>query len=145
MLVSEILRRKGSDVFSVQPATTIREAGQMMAGEGIGSVLVLSGPRIAGIVSERDIVRVVTAEGGGALDRPVDSIMTEAVITCRPQEAIKSVMETMTARRIRHLPVVDDDGYLCGLVSIGDVVKQRLQEAQAEMAEMEAYVRGGVG
>ena len=143
MLVSDILRKKGGLVISVEPHRSIREAGKMMAKRGIGSVLVLDGARIAGILSERDIVAAVTGQGGGVLDEPVSSIMTAEVITCPPGEPIKTVMETMTAERIRHLPVVDKDGDLCGVVSIGDVVKHRLEEAQAEVEQMEAYVRGG--
>lgn len=143
MLVSDILRNKGDQVFSVTPGTTVREAGQVMAGEGIGSVLVLDGQNIAGILSERDIVRTVSSETS-ILDQPVAGIMTAKVITCRPNEQIKSLMETMTANRIRHLPVVDEDGYLKGVVSIGDVVKHRLEETQHEVEMMENYVRGGV-
>ena len=143
MFVSDILRRKGSLVISVAPTHPIRDAGRMMASKGIGSLMVMDGDGIAGIVSERDIVAAVTEEGGAVLDNPVSSIMTAKVITCGPGETIKSLMETMTAERIRHLPVVDDDGDLCGFVSIGDVVKHRLIEAEAEVEQMEAYVRGG--
>ena len=143
MLVSDILRKKGGLVVSVAPAQAIREAGRMMASKGIGSVLVMDGERIVGILSERDIVAAVTSDGGEALENAVSSIMTAEVITCPPGESIKGVMEIMTAERIRHLPVVDGDGDLCGVISIGDVVKHRLEETQAEVEQMEAYVRGG--
>ena len=143
MLVSDILRKKGGLVISVEPGQKIRAAGRMMASRGIGSVLVLEGETIAGILSERDIVAAVTADNGDVLDDPVASIMTKEVITCPPGTSIKAVMETMTARRIRHLPVVDEDGDLCGVISIGDVVKHRLEETEAEVEHMEAYVRGG--
>lgn len=143
MLVSDILRKKGGLVFSVEPGRPIREAGRMMASQGIGSVLVMDGERIVGILSERDIVAAVTGRDGDVLADPVSSIMTAEVITCPPGEPIKAVMETMTAERIRHLPVVDRDGDLCGVISIGDVVKHRLEETQAEVEQMEAYVRGG--
>jgi CBS domain-containing protein len=143
MLVSDILRKKGGLVISVAPGQAIREAGRMMAHQGIGSVLVMDGERIVGILSERDIVAAVTSDGGEGLENMVSSIMTAEVITCPPGESIKSVMEIMTAERIRHLPVVDEGGDLCGVISIGDVVKHRLEETQAEVEQMEAYVRGG--
>jgi CBS domain-containing protein len=143
MLVSDILRKKGDLVVSVEPGRSIRETGRMMSSRGIGSILVLDGDVIAGIVSERDIVAAVTAGGAEVMDLPVSTIMTVEVITCGTGESIKSLMETMTAERIRHLPVVDSDGDLCGVISIGDVVKHRLEETQAEVEQMEAYVRGG--
>jgi CBS domain-containing protein len=142
MLVSDILRRKGREVVSAPPNQTVAEVARLMAGKGIGSVLVLSGGSIAGILSERDIVRTLAEAGPACLDRPVSDLMTSHVVTCGPDEGVDRVMALMTEGRFRHVPVLDQ-GRLVGLVSIGDVVKHRLEEAQAELEHLSAYVAGG--
>jgi CBS domain-containing protein len=142
MLVSDILRRKGDKVVAAPPDQTAAEAARLMAREGIGSVLVLAGGSIAGILSERDIVRTLAEAGPACLDRPVSELMTTHVITCGPEERVDRVMALMTEGRFRHLPVIDE-GRLVGIVSIGDVVKSRLEEAQAEVEHLSAYVAGG--
>jgi len=142
MLVSDILRRKGSEVVSAPPNQTVADAAQLMARQGIGSVLVLSDGSIAGILSERDIVRTLAEAGAGCLDRPISELMTSHVVTCGPEERVDRVMALMTDGRFRHVPVIDQ-GRLVGLVSIGDVVKHRLEEAQAEVEHLSAYVAGG--
>lgn len=141
MLVSDILRRKGRDVVCAPPTQSVTEAARLMATKGIGSVLVLSDGSIAGILSERDIVRGLSELGTACLDKPVAELMTRTVVTCSPQERIDRVMELMTDGRFRHVPVVEH-GRLVGLVSIGDVVKHRLEEAQAEVEHLSAYVAG---
>jgi CBS domain-containing protein len=143
MRVSNILKRKGGDVASVSPATTVRDAAAMLAKHRIGSVLVREKERIAGILSERDIVRALSVSGGDCLDQPVADLMTADVITCSPDDSPRDVLRLMTERRIRHVPVLDAAGKLAGLVSIGDVVKYRLEEAQAEAKALEDYVKGG--
>lgn len=142
MLVSDILRRKGDKVVAAPPDQTVAEAARLMARESIGSVLVLAGGSIAGILSERDIVRTLAEAGPACLDRPISELMTTHVITCGPEERVDRVMALMTEGRFRHLPVIDE-GRLVGIVSIGDVVKSRLEEAQAELEHLSAYVAGG--
>lgn len=141
MLVSDILKAKGSDVVSAASAISVADAARLLAEKRIGSVLILDGKRIAGILSERDIVRTLAAEGPACLDGPVQRIMTAKVITCRPDQTISEVMEMMTRHRFRHVPVVEG-GAVAGMVSIGDVVKWRLEEAQEEVRQMAAYVSG---
>lgn len=143
MFVSDILKNKGRTVVSAQPDQLGRDVVRMMAERSIGSVLVMDQGGIAGIVSERDIVNALARNGNSALDEPVGALMTANVVTCEPGDSISSIMEMMTTGRFRHVPVMED-GRLEGLISIGDVVKHRLQEAQTEMAQMTAYVQGSV-
>lgn len=142
MLVSDILKTKGSDVVAVPPTMAVSDAAKLLAEKRIGSVLVLDKEKIAGILSERDIVRTLAAEGASCLDGPVSRLMTAKVVTCRPDQSISDVMELMTTGRFRHVPVVED-GHLAGMISIGDVVKWRLEEAQEEVRQLAAYVSGG--
>lgn len=141
MLVSDILKTKGSDVMSTTPGATVSEAARQLADKRIGSVLVMNDDAIAGILSERDIVRALAEIGAGCLDKSVGELMTSTVVTCRPDQTIADVMEKMTTGRFRHVPVVDN-GQVVGMVSIGDVVKYRLAEAQDEVAHLAAYVAG---
>lgn len=142
MLVSDILKTKGADVVAVPPSLPVSDAAKLLAEKRIGSVLVMDREKIAGILSERDIVRTLAAEGASCLDGPVSRLMTAKVVTCRPDQSISDVMELMTSGRFRHVPVVAD-GRLAGMISIGDVVKWRLEEAQEEVRQMAAYVSGG--
>lgn len=142
MLVSDILKTKGSAVVAVPPTMAVSDAAKLLAEKRIGSVLVLDKEKIAGILSERDIVRTLAAEGASCLDGPVARLMTAKVVTCRPDQSISDVMELMTTGRFRHVPVVED-GHLAGMISIGDVVKWRLEEAQEEVRQLAAYVSGG--
>ena len=141
MLVSDILKTKGSDVVAVPPTMAVSDAAKLLAEKRIGSVLVLDKEKVAGILSERDIVRTLAAEGASCLDGPVSRLMTAKVVTCRPDQSISDVMELMTTGRFRHVPVVED-GHLAGMISIGDVVKWRLEEAQEEVRQLAAYVSG---
>lgn len=141
MLVSDILKTKGSGVVAVPPAMAVSDAAKLMAEKRIGSVLVMDKEKIAGILSERDIVKTLAKEGASCLDGPVSRLMTAKVVTCRPDQSISNVMELMTTGRFRHVPVVAD-GRLAGMISIGDVVKWRLEEAQEEVRQMAAYVSG---
>jgi len=142
MLVSDILKAKGSSVISVSPQTDVAEAVRILSEKRIGSVLVMDRDKIAGILSERDIVRALAREGGDCLAGPVSKLMTSNVVTCSPHETLAEVMQMMTDGRFRHLPVVVD-GRLAGMVSIGDVVKWRLEETEEEVRQMTAYVAGG--
>ncbi|WP_439614124.1 CBS domain-containing protein [Reyranella sp.] len=143
MFVSDILSRKGGLVFTVTPGTSVAQISQQLSTRRIGSVLVLDGENaVAGIVSERDLVRAFASHGAAALEFEARSIMTRDVVTCDPDDSIDHVMEQMTRGRFRHLPVVRH-GELLGLVSIGDVVKARLEEARHETEALKAYIVAG--
>ncbi len=126
-------------VISVAPATPVHEVAGILRDHRIGAVLVLEGSDIAGVLSERDIVRSVAEHGGRCLDFAASKLMTKDVITCDPEDSIDRVMEMMTENRFRHLPVVNDSG-LMGIISIGDVVKSKIQEAEAEAKDLRAYI-----
>jgi CBS domain-containing protein len=141
MLVSDILKAKGSAVIGAAPGATVAEAAALLTEKRIGAVVILEDGRLAGILSERDIVRTLAKEGPGCLAGPVARLMTAKVLTCTPAHSIAEVMEIMTNSRIRHLPVMEGER-LAGMVSIGDVVKWRLEEAQEELRQLSAYVAG---
>ncbi|WP_063050966.1 CBS domain-containing protein [Nocardia arthritidis] len=142
MRISEILRRKGSEVATVAPDTTVRTLLATLAERNIGAVVVSpDGDTIAGIVSERDVVRSLHARGAELLDTPVSAIMTSAVRTCAPDDRVDGLRRTMTDHRIRHLPVVHE-GRLVGIVSIGDVVKSAISELATEREHLVEYLQG---
>ncbi|MDE0148558.1 MAG: CBS domain-containing protein [Rhodospirillaceae bacterium] len=142
MFVSDILRTKGNAIHSGTPDMTVGRAANEMTGRKIGSLLVLDdNAGLAGILSERDIVRGIATFGPECLDGPVSQLMTRGVTTIGPGATIAQAMEIMTQGRFRHLPVMDD-GRLAGMISIGDVVKYRLAEATREVEEMQKYVQG---
>ena len=140
MLIVTMLRSKGDFVATVAPTATIRDLLETLAEHRIGAVVVSADGGIDGSVSERDVVRHLTAAGGALLDQPVSSIMTADVVTCRGDTAVEDLMRTMTDRRIRHVPVVDDDGTVVGIVSIGDVVKSRISELEGERDDLVGYI-----
>ena len=142
MLVSDILKSKGSDVVTAPPSLPVADAARLLSEKRIGSLLILDRGKVVGILSERDIVRALAAEGPSCLDGPVSRLMTAKVVTCDPGQTIADVMEMMTSGRFRHVPVIAD-GRVAGMISIGDVVKWRLEEAQEEVRQMAAYVAGG--
>ncbi len=132
MSVAGILNKKGSRVLTVLQTTPIPEAIDRMKRERVGALVVSDNGRdIQGIVSERDVLNALASSGAELLTMKVEDIMTRRVESCVRQDNVKRVMSIMTQRRCRHMPVVDDDG-LCGMISIGDVVKQRLEEAELE-------------
>ena len=140
MTVSTILAGKGREVVSVQPSASLADAVRLLAGKRIGAAVILGADRrIAGIISERDIVRVLAERGAGALDEPVSQTMTRKVETCNESETVSSLMERMTSGKFRHMPVVDR-GRVVGIVSIGDIVKHRLHEMERELAAMRDYI-----
>jgi CBS domain-containing protein len=143
MFVSDILSQKGGLVFTVTPDTSIAQVSQELSVRRIGSVLVLDGDDgVAGIVSERDLVRALASHGARALELEARQVMTRDVVTCDPDDTIDQVMENMTRGRFRHLPVVRH-GELLGIVSIGDVVKWRLEETRHEAEALKAYIAAG--
>ncbi|HAP78527.1 MAG TPA: histidine kinase [Acidimicrobiaceae bacterium] len=144
MNVRAILERKGTDVATITGDASLADATARLRDNGVGALVVSpDGATIAGIVSERDVVRAAAAHGASALGRPVESVMSTEVTVCRPADSVPRLMELMTEHRIRHLPVVDDDGRLCGIVSIGDVVKARLGELEVENQALADYLHQG--
>lgn len=140
MHVAKILEVKGVEVVTLTPDSTLTDATQLLAKRRIGTVVITAGDdRILGILSERDIVRAVAAHGTGALESKVSSYMTREVKTTSREEPLHSIAERMTAGRFRHMPVVDQ-GRLVGIVSIGDVVKLRLEQMEAEASAMREYI-----
>ena len=143
MFVSDILAQKGGLVFSVTPDTTAAEVAKQLSVKRIGSVLVLNDQStVVGIVSERDLVRALATHGAKAMELEIRQIMTREVVSCHPDDSIDEVMQTMTSGRFRHIPVVHH-GELLGLVSIGDVVKARLEETEHETEALKAYIVAG--
>ncbi len=140
MSVKAILEEKGRDVVTMGPDETLSEAIGTLAKRRIGAVVVLKADgRIAGILSERDVVRAIGEGGSDALARPVSSIMTPKVQVCREENTVHDVMEIMTRGRFRHLPV-EREGRLVGIISIGDVVKRRIEDAEREAEEIRTYI-----
>jgi len=143
MFVSDILSQKGGLVFTVTQATTVAQIAQQLSTRRIGAVLIMADAgTVAGIVSERDLVRAFAGHGAAALALEARQIMTREVVTCHPDDPIEHVMGLMTSGRFRHLPVMDRDE-LIGLISIGDVVKARLEETQHETEALRAHISAG--
>ena len=143
MHVQGILESKGARVVTSRAGETIAATAQLLASHNIGAVVVLDdSDRIVGIISERDLVRGLAASGPSVAGQKVADHMSREVLTCRPTDTIEDIMAVMTARRVRHLPVVED-GRLLGIASIGDVVKHRLDEAALEVDSLRQYVLAG--
>ena len=143
MLVSQIIKDKGDDVFTVAPSDTIAIAAGHLRERRIGALVVKDADgSIAGILSERDIVWGLAEHGAAALDLPVSGCMTKDVLTAQPHETVDQLMGRMTDKRIRHLPVARD-GKLCGIVSIGDLVKHKIGEIEAEAQNLKDYISAG--
>lgn len=140
MTVRAILDTKGHQVQSVEPGTKLADAIKILSERRIGAVLVLSQGRIEGILSERDIVRVLGERGAGVLDEPVSAVMTRKVVSCREKDTVSEIMETMTLGKFRHVPVIED-GRVVGLISIGDVVKWRVGEYEREQEALREYIK----
>ena len=142
MRIYELLRGKGFDVITVRPSTAVTEVITLLREYNLGAVVIsVDGREVSGIVTERDIVRRL-ADSTDFLTGPVSQIMTADVHTCQAADSVQSLMTTMTDRRIRHLPVVDDRGRLAGIVSIGDVVKSHITQLEFERDQLEGYVSG---
>ncbi len=140
MTVARILDDKGRDVITTQPHRTLKEVVDLLADRGVGAVVVSDASlSVLGILSERDVVRVIAKQGASALQDPVSRYMTPKVITVKSDDTIEHVMQTMTAGRFRHVPVVDG-GRLTGIVSIGDVVKRHVNALDSERQAMREYI-----
>lgn len=142
MLVSQILRTKGDTVFTVTPGDTVASVAALLHSRRVGALVVLDAERVVGIVSERDIVRAMAEGGGACLPRPVSDFMTKDVLFAQPGETVDSLLTRMTDRRIRHLPVCLKER-LVGIVSIGDLVKWKISEVEAEADAVKAYIAAG--
>lgn len=139
MNVRSIINEKGSNVVTVAPHASLADIAATLSEKRIGAVVVLDRGAIRGIISERDIVRAVAKHGGEGLERRASDWMTAKVVTCKPDDTCDDVMEKMTTGRFRHLPVVED-GELGGIISIGDVVKRRIEEAVREAEQIREYI-----
>jgi CBS domain-containing protein len=140
MTVRAILDTKGHQIESVEPDERLSAAIKTLAERKIGAVLVLSQGRVEGILSERDIVRVLGERGAAVLDEPVSAVMTRKVVSCKQADTVGAIMEMMTSGKFRHLPVVEE-GRVVGLISIGDIVKWRVREYEAEQEALREYIK----
>lgn len=141
MTIAVILSGKGHDVVSIDADRSVRDAVALLAERRIGAVPVIANDRVAGIFSERDVIRLLADEGVAALDRRVGDAMTAPAMTVTPREPVLGALSLMTQRRVRHLPVIDEDR-IVGIVSIGDLVKHRIDRIEAEAAAMRDYIQG---
>lgn len=143
MLIVSILKDKGDKVYSLSGQATLEEAAKELNARRVGAIVVLDGDgALAGVLSERDIVREIAKSGPAALSSKVSEAMTKAVITATPDETVDVGMARMTDRRIRHLPVIAG-GKLVGIISIGDLVKRKIEEAEAHAEAMKSYIAAG--
>ncbi len=142
MRIVDVLRNKGAAVTTIHPDATVRELLAGLAEQNIGAMVVVGDDGVAGIVSERDVVRQAHVHGASVLSRPVSKIMTSAVATCTKSDTVDSVSVLMTQNRVRHVPVLEGKK-LVGIVSIGDVVKTRMGELEAEQQQLQSYITQG--
>lgn len=142
MRISDVLRSKGAAVHTVPPSTTVGKLLSLLAEHNIGAVVVADGDRVAGIVSERDVVRQLSNRGAALLEVEVAAIMTSTVVGCAPEDTVDDVLAVMTARRFRHSPVLVE-GKLGGIVSIGDLVFIRMRELERDREQLESYITSG--
>lgn len=142
MRIREILQTKGSAVITITPDASVRDLVVLLKEHNLGAVVVSTdGAALDGIVSERDVVRSLATDAA-VLSASVGEVMTAGVHTCHPNDSVESLMTTMTEHRIRHLPVVDEDDNLCGIISIGDVVKSTITQLEFERDQLQGYVSG---
>lgn len=140
MSVTVILSRKGNDIVTLSPEATLGDAVASLARNRIGAIVVTDANMgVEGIISERDVVRLIGERGVDVLSEPLAGLMTKAVVTCAPDETVPQIMERMTRGRFRHVPVVSG-GKLVGIISIGDVVKYRVEEMERESAQLRDYI-----
>ncbi|KIH98184.1 histidine kinase [Streptomonospora alba] len=142
MLIAEILRNKGSDVVAVDPGDSVAGLLTLLARHNIGAVVVMHDGRLAGVASERDVVRALDERGPALLEAPVSEIMTAGVVTCTTEDTDDTLTVLMTENRVRHVPVLDGDSPV-GIVSIGDVVKARISQLEQDRRQLEAYITQG--
>ncbi len=139
--ISQILKDKGDRVVTIAPDATIAEAVDVLQRERIGAIVVQEKEELVGILSERDVAHGLAEHGAEVLAKRVADLMTREVVTCTPESRVQEIMKEMTVRRFRHLPVIKD-GALVGVISIGDVVKNRLEELETETTMLQEYITG---
>lgn len=142
MRIADVLRNKGAAVVTIHPDATVMELLAGLAEHNIGAMVVIGREGLEGVASERDVVRQLQVHGASLLARPVSAIMTRLVATCTKADSVDDISVLMTEHRARHIPVLED-GRLAGIVSIGDVVKSRMEELQAEHAQLRSYIAQG--
>jgi CBS domain-containing protein len=142
MRIADVLRNKGAAVVTINPDATIQELLAGLAEQNIGAMVVVGAEGVVGIVSERDVVRQLHRHGPSLLSRPVSKIMTSTVASCTKADTVDAVSALMTNKRVRHVPVLDGKN-LIGIVSIGDVVKTRMEELEAEQQQLQSYITQG--
>jgi CBS domain-containing protein len=138
-MVRQLLERKGRAIFAVEPEAPVLEAIRAMAEHHVGALLVMTGSRLEGIISERDYARKVILKGRSSADTPVRDIMSSPVFTVTPDDTVQTCMQLMTDKHVRHLPV-NDSGRIVGMVSIGDLVKALMAEQRAQIEQLESYI-----
>lgn len=144
MFVATMLERKGRDIITVSAQSTLSQAISVLTERGIGAVVVLDDDgSLAGILSERDIIQRLAKHGADAMEMKVDDCMTRNVITCREDDSVNGIMTMMNNGRFRHMPVVDKDNKMVGLISVGDVVKNRMEEVMRDTEDMKRYIVEG--
>ena len=141
MRIADVLRSKGSHVATVAPTASVSDMIAELAAHNVGALPVVDGEQLVGIVSERDVVRRLNADGAALLEASVGEIMTTEVTTCSPDDRVADLAAVMTSRRVRHLPVVVD-GRLAGIISIGDLVKARIDLLASERQQLQSYIAG---
>jgi CBS domain-containing protein len=139
MLIADLLKHKGSSVVTIGPDDTIVALLAALAEHRVGALVVVDGDRIAGIVSERDVVRGLHSRGAALLEASVGDVMTADLVSCTPQDALDQIAEMMTERRFRHMPVITG-GRLAGIVTIGDVVAARIRQLEHDRQQLESYI-----
>jgi CBS domain-containing protein len=142
MRIADVLRNKGASVATITPETSVSGLLTELSVHNIGAMVVVSPDGVIGIVSERDVVRALQQRGADLLGQPVSEIMTTFVATCTPTDSVDSLSVLMTTKRVRHIPVMEN-GRLTGIVSIGDVVKTRMEELEAQQEQLQAYITRG--
>lgn len=139
MNVGKILETKGREIIALEDSCTVLEVAKLLGERRIGAIPIMRDKQLCGIISERDVVRGLAIRGGGVLADGVSTLMTKSVVTCSMDDSVQQIMVMMTERRIRHVPVVED-GEVKGMISIGDVVKERMQETEQEAEALKAYI-----
>jgi CBS domain-containing protein len=139
--IRQVLEEKGSEVITIEPGASVYNAIEIMAGNGIGALMVMDGTRPVGLISERDYARNVTLKGRSSRDTEVREVMTTHVYCVRPEQTVEQCMALMTDKRVRHLPVIEDDR-VTGIVSIGDLVKSIIADQQFIIEQLEHYICG---
>ena len=140
--IATVLKHKGSEVWSVPPSASVYEAIETMASRGVGALLVIDQGKLAGVISERDYARKVILKGKSSKETPVHEIMSSHVLYVRPEQTLEDCMALMTDKRVRHLPVLEEEQRVVGVISIGDVVKDILSEQEFIIEQLQNYITG---